>query len=43
MNDVIKPSPSDILKLKTVRGGWTRASLAEWGIPWPPPKGWKNF
>jgi hypothetical protein len=23
-------------------GGWTRAQLAEWGVPWPPPKGWKQ-
>lgn len=22
-------------------GGWTRAQLAQWGVPWPPPKGWK--
>lgn len=20
----------------------TRAQLAEWGVPWPPPKGWKK-
>lgn len=23
-------------------GGWTRATLAEWGVPWPPPRGWKK-
>lgn len=23
-------------------GGFTRAQLAEWGVPWPPPKGWKE-
>ena len=23
-------------------GGWTRAQLAEWGVPWPPPKGWRR-
>jgi hypothetical protein len=22
-------------------GGWTRAQLAKWGVPWPPPKGWR--
>lgn len=27
---------------KTKKGGWTKAQLAEWGIPWPPPKGWKK-
>ena len=26
---------------KTPAGGWTKAQLAEWGVPWPPPKGWK--
>ena len=23
------------------KGGWTRAQLAAWGVPWPPPKGWR--
>lgn len=27
---------------KSAKGGWTRAQLAEWGVPWPPPKGWKE-
>ncbi|MCW1820804.1 MULTISPECIES: hypothetical protein [Mycolicibacterium] len=26
---------------RTEAGGWTRAQLAEWGVAWPPPKGWK--
>jgi hypothetical protein len=29
---------------KSVAGGtdaWTAATLAAWGVPWPPPKGWK--
>lgn len=25
----------------TPKGGWTRDTLAKWGVPWPPPKGWK--
>ena len=25
---------------RTPRGGFTRAQLTEWGVPWPPPKGW---
>ena len=25
---------------KTEKGGYTRDQLAEWGVPWPPPKGW---
>jgi hypothetical protein len=32
---------AEILAKKTARGGWTRATLAAWGVPWPPPKGWK--
>lgn len=31
-----------ILRARTIRGGWTRAQLAEWGVPWPPPGGWKE-
>jgi len=27
---------------RTPNGGWTKAQLAEWGVPWPPPKGWKR-
>jgi len=27
---------------RSPRGGWTRAQLAEWGVPWPPPKGWRR-
>lgn len=26
----------------TPKGGFTRAQLASWGVPWPPPKGWKE-
>lgn len=33
---------SDIEAKRTERGGFTRATLAEWGVPWPPPKGWKR-
>lgn len=22
-------------------GGFTKATLASWGVPWPPPKGWQ--
>jgi hypothetical protein len=28
--------------LRTIRGGWTRKQLEEWGIEWPPKKGWKR-
>jgi hypothetical protein len=32
----------DIESRKTEKGGYTRKQLAEWGVAWPPPKGWKN-
>lgn len=32
----------EIEQAKTQAGGWTRAQLATWGVPWPPPKGWKK-
>jgi hypothetical protein len=27
---------------KTPNGGWTREQLSKWGVPWPPPKGWRK-
>ena len=32
----------EIMAWQTPKGGWTKDTLAEWGIPWPPPKGWKK-
>lgn len=32
----------DIEAGKTEKGGYTKAQLAAWGIPWPPPTGWKD-
>src|SRR5271165_7138267 len=26
---------------RSPKGGWTREQLAAWGVPWPPPKGWR--
>jgi hypothetical protein len=26
----------------TLAGGYTKATLDKWGVPWPPPKGWKQ-
>ena len=23
-------------------GAWSRQQLASWGVPWPPPKGWRR-
>lgn len=36
------PSPDEVRAARTHRGGYTRAQLAEWGVPWPPPQGWKE-
>lgn len=27
---------------KSPRGAWTRSTLARWGVPWPPPAGWRQ-
>lgn len=35
------PSPQQILDGRSAAGGWTRDTLAGWGVPWPPPKGWR--
>jgi hypothetical protein len=43
MNDIpYTPSPREIAEAKTPNGGWTRRQLAAWGVPWPPPDGWKK-
>ena len=34
-------SPEEITAAQTPAGAWTRATLAAWGVPWPPPTGWK--
>jgi hypothetical protein len=33
---------SEVEKARSANGGWTKAKLAEFGVPWPPPKGWKR-
>jgi hypothetical protein len=35
------PTAEEIEAAKTPQGGWTQEQLAQWGVPWPPPKGWK--
>lgn len=37
----MRVSPEAIEAARTPAGGWTKAQLAEWGVPWPPPKGWR--
>jgi hypothetical protein len=32
----------EIEKARTPRGGWTRLTLQAWGVPWPPPHGWRR-
>lgn len=36
------PTLAEIEAARTPAGGWTKATLAQWGVPWPPPKGWKE-
>ncbi|MFE8940925.1 hypothetical protein ACFYNX_26005 [Streptomyces sp. NPDC007872] len=38
----VLPSPEEIEAARTPAGGWKRDQLAAWGVPWPPPKGWKD-
>jgi hypothetical protein len=38
----MRPTLQEIEAAKTPAGGWTREQLAQWGVPWPPPKGWKK-
>lgn len=35
------PSPQDVIDAMTPAGAWTAFQLAKWGVPWPPPKGWR--
>lgn len=39
---MLKLSAEEINAAKTLKGGWTRDTLAGWGISWPPPKGWRK-
>lgn len=42
------PSPQQILDGRTPKakqpdvGAWSAATLASWGVPWPPCKGWRT-
>ena len=36
------PTEDEIQAAHTPNGGWTKAQLEEWGVSWPPPKGWKK-
>jgi hypothetical protein len=36
----MKLTREEIMAKKTPAGGWTKETLAQWGVSWPPPKGW---
>ena len=38
----MKITRAEIEAKRTPKGGWTRKQLAEWGVPWPPPSGWRK-
>lgn len=43
MRAKIRPfKEAEVDQARTPRGGWTRDQLAKWGVPWPPPAGWKR-
>lgn len=33
-------SREDIEQARSPKGGFSRAQLEQWGVPWPPPAGW---
>jgi hypothetical protein len=36
------PSPQEVIEARTPAGAWTAAQLAEWGVSWPPLRGWRE-
>lgn len=42
MSETRIPSPTEIEARRTPAGGWTKVQLAQWGVPWPPSKGWRQ-
>jgi hypothetical protein len=34
-------SEAEVMAARTPVGGWTMKTLTGWGVPWPPPRGWK--
>lgn len=36
------PTEAEILAGETAAGGYTQATTAAWGVPWPLPAGWKQ-
>lgn len=38
----LKLTDAEIEAGKSRKGGFKRAQLAKWGVPWPPPHGWRR-
>lgn len=39
----MKLTEDEIDAARTAKGAFDRATLANWGVPWPPPTGWKQM
>lgn len=35
-------SEAEIIAAMSPKGGWKASTLAQWGVAWPPPKGWRR-
>ncbi len=40
---VKKLTAKEIDAARSPKGGFTKETLVGWGIPWPPPKGWRQM
>ena len=36
------PTREEIEAARTPSGSFTKQQLAQWGISWPPPRGWRR-
>ncbi len=39
---MMSPTRREVEEARTPKGGYKRAQLAEWGVRWPPPSGWRK-
>lgn len=42
MEKPLKLTVEEIDAARSPKGGFTAATLAQWGVPWPPPAGWRQ-
>jgi len=42
MQAPLKLTEAEIEAGKSDKGGFTKETLAAWGVPWPPPSGWRK-